>query len=217
MNAADDLLQNKLAPQIVTPRKTTYLACPSISRGRGRGARERASEPAMLTQMVSPTRPAPPPPISRMPHRQQPIRDENLRRQEDAEEDDEEYQDPASRIWAKIRRASGLSINPRRRNPSNSTTASVAASVSLPFSSACSADSRALRRRKGAVDGGNALRMERQRPAAMSSKTSLTDRTNLVVMEDSLASSKGRSPKGGGSGKGRRGSGRWGGFGGWFV
>lgn len=217
MNAADDLLQNKLVPQKVTPRKTTYLACPSNSRGRGRGAGERASEPAMVMQMVSPTRPAPPPPTSSYPHPQQHVRDENRRGQEDVEDDDEESQDPASRIWAKIRRASGLSIHARRRNPSTSTTASVAASVSLPFSSACSADSRVLRRKKAGIDRGNALWMERQRLAAMGSKTSLTDRTNLTAIEDTLTDSKRRSPKGSGSGKGRRGSGRWGGFGGWFV
>lgn len=214
MDAADDLLQNKLVPHKITPRKTTYLACPSTSRGCGRGPRGRTPWPAMPMQMASPTRPAPPPPVSGAPRRRQQDQDEN-RRDKVVGDDGDGSQDAASKIWAKIRQFSGLSADQRRRNPSTCTTASVAASVSLPLPAACGADSRGLWRRKAGIDEVGSLLMQRQRLAAMGSKTSLTDRTNLGSVKDSLTAGKRRTSRG--SGKGRRGSGRWGGFGGWFV
>lgn len=216
MDAADDLLQNKLVPHKITPRKTTYLAGPSISRGRGQTFGERASGPAMSMQMASPTRPAPPPPIQGAPQRQQQRRDENLRSDEGSYEDDERLSDPASKIWAKIRRCSGRNGSQRHRNPSTSTTASVAASISLPFPAACVAtDSRALRRRKAGLDEGGSLLRQRQRLSAMGSTASLTDRTNLGPVNNVPVAGKRRSSKE--SARGRRGSGRWGGFGGWFI
>lgn len=129
--------------------------------------------------------------------------------------DNEGSQDAASKIWAKIRQFSGISATQRRRNTSTSTTASVAASVSLPLPMGCGADSRALRRRKAGIDEAGSLMMQRQRLAAMGSKASLIDRTNLGSMEEVVTIGRRRSPRG--SGKGRRASGRWGGFGGWFA
>lgn len=162
--------------------------------------------------MISPTRPAPPPPTRASFHRPQQARDENYRGAQNEHVDSGRVSDPASKIWAKIRRASGLSLSHHRRNISASTTASVAASVSLPFSSAaCGTDSRALRRKKPGIVEGGSLFMQRQRLAAMGSKQSLTDRTNLGMAEES---DKQRSPKA--SGKDRRSSGRWG-FGNWWL
>lgn len=57
--------------------------------------------------------------------------------------------------------------------------------------------------------------MQRQRLAAMGSKTSLIDRTNLSSVEEALTSGRRKISRG--SGKGRKGSGRWGAFGGWFI
>lgn len=209
MDAADDLLHNKLTPQRITPRKTTYMSCSSNSRrGRDRFG-ERFIEPL---HMISPTRPAPPPPTRASFHRPQQVRDENHRSAQGGNGDNERASDPASKIWAKIRRASGLSLSQYRRNISASTTASVAASVNLPFSAAaCGTDSRAMRRKKPGIVEGGGLMMQRQRLAAMGSKQSLTDRTNLSMTEES---GKRRSPKA--SGKDRRSSGRWG-FGNWWL
>lgn len=206
MDAADDLLHSTLTPQRITPRKITYISCSSNSRGRGNGFAGRNSEPL---HMISPTRPAPPPPgPSRRP---QHICDENHRTVRDEDGEAERTLDPASKIWDKIRRASGLSMNHHRRNVSTSTSASVAASVTFPCSAAYGADSRALRRKKpGLVDGGGLL-MQKQRLAAMGSKQSLTDRTNLSIAEDT---DKRRSPKD--NGKSRRASGRWN-FGNWWL
>ncbi|KAF3767590.1 hypothetical protein M406DRAFT_328662 [Cryphonectria parasitica EP155] len=198
MDAADDLLRNKLVPQKITPRKTTYLAYPRISsRSRGRDAVERASKPVVGMHVASPTRPAPPPPI-----------------QDDAEGPS---LDAASKIWEKIRRCSGLSMAPHRRKTSTSTISSVAASVSLPFSVDSSADSWAIRRKRANVHGSNSLMIQRQRLAAMGSRTSLVDRTNLSMVEDgSVPSTKRRSPKGDNSGGGRKSSGKWG-FTNWLL
>lgn len=212
MDAADNLLHNKLMPQKITPRKTTYLSCPSTSRGRARDFGERASGPL---PMVSPTRLAPQPPTAAHPHRQQRVRDENRRNVHDENSDDETFSDSASKIWAKIRRCSGISMSHHRRDTSTSTIASVAASVNLPFSATCGTDGRALRRKKGDVTEGS-LVIQRRRLAAMASQQNLTDRTNLSTADavGALDASKRRSPKG--SGKGRRGSGRWG-FGNWWL
>lgn len=215
MDAADNLLQNKLVQHKITPRKTTYLACPSSSRGRDRIPEEPVPRPAIARHVLSPTRPAPPPPPPGVPRSHHQGQDENMRRHNAENGDDDGLQDPASRLWARIRRASGLSIKQRRRNTSTSTTASVAASVSLPFSTACIADNRALRRRKACINEGSSLLMQRQHLAAMGSTTSLTDRTNLNTMEDALMANQCGSPKEGG--KPRRASGRAGFFGGWFV
>lgn len=209
MDAADDLLHSKLMRQRITPRKTTYMSCSTNARGRSR-FRDCCMEPSA---MIAPTRPAPPPPTRASFYRPQHGRDENARNTQDERCDNERASDPASRIWAKIRRASGLSLSHHRRNTSASTTASVAASVSLPFSSvACGTDSRALRRKKPAIEGGSLL-MQRQRLAAIGSKQSLSDRTNLSNLTE--GSEKRRSPKV--SGKDRRCSGgRWG-FGNWWL
>lgn len=206
MDAADNLLQNKLAPPKITPRKTTYRACPSNSRGRGRGPGERSAEPSTPIHMASPTRPAPPPPRQMSSHRRRHARDENLPSDEAANDAYADSQDAASKIWAKIRRCSGLSMNHNLRNVSSSTEASVAASVSLPLPPACSGDSRALRRKKAGAPDCSALIMQRQRLAAMGSRTSLVDRTNMSMVEDGLGAGKRRSPKG--SGRGRKGSGK---------
>lgn len=216
MEAADNLLQNKLAPQKLTPRKTTYLACASTSRGLGQEPGDRVLGPTRPTQMMPPTRPAPPPPSSDKPHRHRNVlQDENLRGYDDAVvDDDDDSQDPASKIWSKIRRYSAGFSNHHRRNPSTSTAASVAASVSFPFSVTCGTEARAPGRKKATSGESNALMMQRQRVVAMESKTSLTDRTNLAMFDDTLVCGKRRSPKG--SGKGRRGSGRWG-FGNWWA
>lgn len=206
MDAADNLLHNKLTPQRLTPRKTTYISCSSTSRGRGRLG-GRFAEPI---HMISPTRPAPPPtrPSSRRP---QQVWDENRRSTHDEDVGDERASDAASKIWAKIRRASGLSLAHHRRDISTSTTASVAASVISPFSSACATDGRALRRKKAGLTDRGGLMMQRQRLDAMGSKQSLTDRTNLNMAEDSGLRRSSKS-----SSKGRRSSGRWG-FSNWWV
>lgn len=216
MDAADDLLQNKLVPHKITPRKTTYLACSSISRDRGRDFRERDLGPASYMQMASPTRPPPPPPVTVAYQRQQQRRDENLRGYEGSCDEEERSSDPASKIWTKIRRCSGRNESPRHRNLSTSTTASVAASVSLPFPANCVAtDSRALRRRKAGLDPGGSLLRQKQRLAATGSTASLTDRTNLGLVKNVPMAGQRRTSRE--NVKGRRGSGRWGVFGGWLA
>lgn len=219
MDAADDLLHTKLVPHRITPRKTTYLGCSGTTSGCLRTPALRTSGSTMSRQMASPTRPPPPPPgislsldASRW---QQQRNDENIRERERFSDHNEGSQDVTSNIWAKIRHFSGLSATQRCRNPSASTTASVAASVSLPLPAACGTASRTLRRGRSSIDKGGSLLMQRHRQAAMSSKTSLTDRTNCGRVEEMLTSGTRRSSKG--SGKGRKGSGRWGGFAGWFV
>lgn len=213
MDAADNLLQNKLTPQKLTPRKTTFLACPSHSRGRGRGQCERSTEANRALQMLPPSRPAPPPPSPTPRREYHRTHDENLR-EGGGELNDEEPEDPASKIWAKIRRYSSGFGSHRRRSSSTSTANSVTASISLPFSANCATDSRALRRKKTAVDRGSTQLMPRQRLVGMSSKTSLTDRTNLSMCDEAMYNSQRRSSKT--HGKGRRGSGRWS-IGNWWV
>lgn len=213
MDAADDLLHNKLTPQRITPRKTTYLSGPGNSTDRASDFKRRGSE---AIHIISPTRPAPQPPMPASARRHAQVLYENHKSARDEDDDDGgSSSDPASKIWAKIRRCSGISTGRHRRNISTSTTASVAASVNLPFSTTCGADSRGLRCKKaGIAEGG--LVMQRQRLAAMSSRHSLTDRTNLSMADDEGAvdASKQRSPQG--SCKGRRGSGRWG-LGNWWL
>lgn len=206
MDAADNLLHNKLTPQKLTPRKTTYLACPSQSRGRARGSGDRVMEPNIPRHILPPSRPAPPPP-SPTPRRQyQRAHNENLK-EVDEESKNDESRDQASKIWAKIRRYStGLSSH-QGRSSSSSTADSVTASITLPFTVGCTTDSRALRGRKTAVDSGNVHIAQRQRLVGMSPKTSLTDRTNLAMLDDAVCSFQRRVPKN--SGKGRQGSGRW--------
>lgn len=206
MEAADNLLQNKLTPQKLTPRKTTYLACPSHSRGRGRGPCERMAEPNRPTQMLPPSRPAPAPPSPAPRREYQRAHNEN-HREGDEVLDDDDSQDPASKIWAKIRRYSSGFSSQHGRNLSTSTANSMTASISLPFSANCATESRALRRRRTAVDNDNSHMTQRQRTVGMSSKTSLTDRTNLSMFDDRAFNSLRRIPKT--NGKGRRGSGRW--------
>lgn len=197
MEAADNLLQNKLTPQKLTPRKTTYLACPSHSRGRGRGP----------MPMFPPSRPAPPPP-SPSPRRDYPrAHNENRRDDDEVVVEDDDSQDPASKIWAKIRRYSSGFNGPQGRNLSTSTANSMTASVSQPFSANCATDRGSVRRKKAAVDIDNHHMTQRQRTVGISSKASLTDRTNLSLLDDKAFSSLRRVPKA--SGKGRRGSGRW--------
>lgn len=181
------------------------MSCRSNSRGLARFG-ERSLEPL---HMVSPSRPAPPPPTPSF--RRQPARDENRPSSRNEARDNERASDPATKIWARIRRASGLSLAHPRRNTSSSTTASVTASVSAPFSSACGTDGRALRRKKPGLTGCGGPTVERQRLAATGSKQSLTDRTNQSMVEDC---NDRRSPRG--SGKGRRTSGRWA-FGNWWL
>lgn len=170
-------------PAKITPRKTTYLACPSVSLARGRGPSECCVDPATHRHIGSPARRAPPPPSGSYKGRYA-QRDENMRGSS-SEDDDSESKDPAPKIWDKIRRASGLSVtNSRGRNVSSSTTASVAASISLPFSPA---DGKAAQRRQRA--GKRPLLMlQRQRVAAMGSRTSLTDRTNMTVLAEDAGS-----------------------------
>ncbi|KAI3397759.1 hypothetical protein diail_10412 [Diaporthe ilicicola] len=119
MDAADELLQTKLTKK-PTPRKTTYLGGrpqnqhhhhshhhhPSVPSRRGRGHGQ--GVPMM------PTRPAPAPP----PHH--PAVDENERsirgRRRDGQGDDDDDNtdaDQASRIWARMRRCSGVSLADR--------------------------------------------------------------------------------------------------------
>lgn len=195
-------------PQRIIPRKTTYMSCRSSSRGRGRGRafEERASEPLY---MISPTRPAPPPPVGPL-RRPQQGRDKNHRSVGDEDGKDESALDPASKIWAKIRRASGLSVSRHQRIPSMATTASVTASVNLPFSAACGTTSRALRRKKAGLGEGDRP-TQRQRLADMDSQQSLVDRTNLNAPDDGVNR---RSPKD--SSKSRRASGKWG-FSNWWL
>lgn len=206
MDAADDLLQNKLTPQKLTPRKTTYLACPSHSKGRGRGLCERSMDLNQQTQMLAPSRPAPPPPSPTPGREFQRAHNENLR-EVDEDSDHDEIRDPASKIWAKIRRYSAGLGSQRARNSSTSTATSVTASISLPFSADCVTESRAIRRRKPMVDSSNAIMIPRQRLVGMSSKTSLSDRTNMTKFDDSAFNSQRREPKP--NGKSRRNSGRW--------
>lgn len=212
MDAADNLLHSKMTPQRMTPRKTTYLSFPGDPRGRARGLQQRIPEPL---QEFPPSRSPPPSPSIASLRVQQQIRDENRRSVQYDDSDDGDASDPASRIWAKIRRYSGASMSHRRRNISTSTTASVAASVNLPFSTAYDAGNRALRRQKHGVNEGGSI-MQRQRLADMGSKQSLTDRTNISMADasDAMDPSKLRSHKG--SGKSRRSSGRWG-FGNWWL
>lgn len=210
MDAADDLLHNKLAPQRMTPRKTTYLSCPGSSRGRAHGFQERHNEPL---HMISSTRPAPRPSVPVSSRKQQQLQDENRRSSKDDVDDDSNSSDPASRIWAKIRRCSGMSLSHHRRNISTSSATSVAASVNLPFSTTYGADDKALRRKKAGISEGG-LMVQRQRLAAMGSKQSLVDRTNLSDSGVAVDHSKRRNTKG--SVKGRRSSGRWV-FGNWWL
>lgn len=206
MDAADNLLHSKLTPQRMTPRKTTYLSFPGDSRGRARNLQHQILEPLHdLTPNQSPPL-SPGVASSRV---QQQIRDENRRSVQYEDVDDGDASDPASRIWAKIRRYSGAGISLHRRNISTSTTASVAASINLPFSAAYGVgNSRAFRRQKHGINEGGSI-MQRQLLAATGSKQSLTDRTNLSMADvsDAMDSSKLRSRKG--SGKSRRSSGRW--------
>lgn len=205
MDAADNLLQSKLTSQKLTPRKTTYLACPSHSRGRGRGPGQRVTESNRPMQILPPSRPAPPPPSPTPRREYQRTHNENLK-----EVDEEESRDPASKIWAKIRRCSTSSgsYQSRERNPSTSTVTSVTASISLPFSPEYATESRALRRKKTVVDSGNVHLMQRQRLVGISSNTGLTDRTNMSMFDDTTFNSQ-RRPVPKASGKSRRGSGRW--------
>lgn len=98
MEAADELLQTKLTRR-PTPRKTTYLGPPHPSMPTRRGGRHGA--------VPMPTRPAPAVPRAA---------DENERGgrrgsgQHDGGDDGTEQ---ASRVWAKIRRCSGLSLADR--------------------------------------------------------------------------------------------------------
>lgn len=111
MDAADELLHTKLTRR-PTPRKTTYLGpppqqhCPSVASRHGR------------VPVPMPTRPAP-----ALPTRAFAGADENYRgsrrgsgqrRSEyyDGDDDDADEQ-AASRIWAKIRRCSGLGLADR--------------------------------------------------------------------------------------------------------
>lgn len=211
MDAADNFLHNRLAPQRVTPCKTTYLSCPGSSKGRSCDFHDRGNEPL---HMISPTRPAPPPPLPGFPRKQQRIRDENRRSVYEDNVNDYKSSDPASKIWAKLRRCSGISMSNNRRNISASSTASVTASVNLPFSATCVPGRRALRRKKtGATEG--ILMMQKQLMAgSMGSTQSLTDRTNLSD-GDAVDPGKRRNTTKGSS-KGRRSSGRWG-FGNWWL
>lgn len=212
MEAADNLLHDKLSPQRITPSKTTYLSCPAKSSVRAHGFGERGSK---LSRTISPTLPAQPPPMTTSRHIQQQVQDENCRSAEDDDGHKGESSDPAFKIWAKVRRCSGISMSHYRRNLSASTTASVAASVNLPLADTCGVDNRALRRKRpGDTEGG--LMMQRRRLAATGSKQSLTDRTNLGTADDDGAIEPGRRRSHKGSSKGRRGSGRWG-FGNWWL
>ncbi|KAL1861324.1 hypothetical protein Daus18300_009000 [Diaporthe australafricana] len=136
MDAADELLQTKLTRR-PTPRKTTYLgplpqqqqrhhhpSVPSRPGGRGRCHNN-------VQGMPMPTRPAPAPP---------PAVDENERRGRrggdghdgERHDDDESDIDQASRIWAKIRRCSGVSSLADRTNMSMVEEQSLAARRGIP-------------------------------------------------------------------------------------
>lgn len=212
MDAADNLLHNKLAPQRITPRKTTYLSSVGSSRGHFRGLKTRGDD---RIQMKSPTRPAPPPPIPDFSHNQRQVQEKPRRAFEDDLDEDGESSDPVSKIWAKIRRCSGVSMSQHRRNISTSTAASVAATVNLPFSDTCGADNRALRRKKAGITENESM-AQRKRQAAMCSKQSLTDRTNLSMVDDGDTKDLSKRTSFKGSGKGRRSSGRWG-LGNWWL
>lgn len=212
MDAADDLLHSKLTPQRMTPRKTTYLALTGDPRGRGRDSQQLIPE---RLHEYPPLRSSPPSPDAITSRMRQQIQDENRENVQYDGNNDGDFSDPASRIWAKIRRYSGVSVSHHRRNVSTSTTASAAASVNLPFSVTCDAGNGALRRRKHRINEGGSI-TQSQRLAAVGSKQSLTDRTNLSMtgVSDVIDSSKLRSRNG--SGKGRRSSGKWG-FGNWWL
>lgn len=212
MDAADNLLHSKLTPQRMTPRKTTYLAFPGDPRGRARGSQQRLPERLHEFPLTG----SPPPSPNVIPSRiRQQIQDENRKSVQYDDSDDGNDSDPASRIWAKIRRYSGVSMSHHRRNMSTSTTASVAASVNLPFSVTCDAGNRALRRQPHAINEGGSI-TQRHRLAAMGSKQSLIDRTNLSTANASDAKDSSKLRSRNGSGKGRRSSGRWG-FGNWWL
>lgn len=231
MDAADDLVQNKLTPQKITPRKTTYLACPSASRARGREALGRAPGPTPRSMRpAAPSRPAPAPPMPALFGSHRKPWNENLRARVaavDAADDGDRAQDTASKIWEKIRRGSGFGTlhghpSPQRDPSTSSMAPSVSASVSLPLSATCGSDGRALRRKK-ATDGlgingsGTSPMRYKNSIPTMSSRTSLVDRTNLGVgiTEDGVTLiGKRRSSKA--SARERKGSGRWG-FTNWWL
>lgn len=115
MDAADELLQTKLTRR-PTPRKTTYLGPPHPSMPSRRGGRYSA--------VPMPTRPAPAVPRAA---------DENEwgSRCGSGQHDGDDGTDQASRIWAKIRRCSGLSLADRT-NMSMSEEQSLAAKRGIP-------------------------------------------------------------------------------------
>lgn len=109
MDAADELLHTKLTRR-PTPRKTTYLGPPpqqhpSVASRRGR------------VPVPMPTRPASPvPPTTTAAdenHRGRHRRGSRQHRDNDDDDGDDDGADQASRIWAKIRRCSGLSLTDR--------------------------------------------------------------------------------------------------------
>lgn len=108
MDAADELLQTKLTKR-PTPRKTTYLGPPyhpSVPSRRGRGHGHNFQGWPM------PTRPAPAPPLAANENERRGRRGDG--RGGEGDDDDEEGDtDQASRIWAKIRRCSGVSLADR--------------------------------------------------------------------------------------------------------
>lgn len=206
MDAADDLLHNKFTPRRLTPRKTTYIPFSSRSRGQDQKLCDRSTEMKLSAKMLPPSRPPPPPPSPTPRQSVQQAHNENMR-EFGQEIHDGDSQDPASKIWEKIRNYSAGLSNHNVRKSSTSTINSVTASISLPFSANGVTDSRDVRRKKAINDYSNNLTMQRQRLVGMSSKASLTDRTNMSKLGDTTFCSPRRTSKP--QTKSRRGSGRW--------
>lgn len=122
MDAADELLQTKLTRR-PTPRKTTYLGPPpphpSMPSRRGGGRHG---------GVPMPTRPAPAVPLAA-------AADENergCRRGSGPRLDGDDGTEQASRIWAKIRRCSGLSLADRTNMSMGEEQQSLAAKRGVP-------------------------------------------------------------------------------------